>query len=250
MSSRCLLCFILLVSIIEPCGGETDPAILLAAVMRAITPPGDSTSLLSIESCRPGMGISRKGAYFFNRKGEDTFLVTFIAPDEERGIGWLFRGSESWGYAPRVRRFFAGNQNDIALEPLNAVCQIVSGRFASEYRALQSSRVFQGPYDCYEIELEALDRKSSFPFIVLYAIEDTLVPVKAVYEDRDREAVTTCYFYKWKLESSVYYPSRVSVSINRNARETDSYTILFENTNVSVLPDFLFTRAFCEYIGN
>jgi hypothetical protein len=242
----CMVFFAVCLSI--PCvSQELDPDTILSGVMRAIASYEGISASVRITVCDAGTKTAEKTASFFSNPGSHTYLVIHTRPDTERGVSWLFKANEGWGFAPGIDRFFNATTRDEVNEPENAIAGIITNRFLIDYKPIGVKRSAAGPYPCYELSFESIEPDAEKTFLSIFVLEDSLVPIKAEYSDQARNQIATCYFNKWGTNGSVYLPLRAIVAYTH--RQNRSYTFEFENINISQIPDFVFTRAYCEYIG-
>jgi hypothetical protein len=231
-----------------PCNAEFDPQTILLKIVQNINPVKDTLALFNIERCESDTGTSKCSGYSFHKAETDSLLLLFTDPEKEKGVSWLLKGDLTWGYAPHARLFFKATAQDIGSEPALAVAYITSGRPGIDYKAVRIEETSVNSHRCYAVFLEARDAELRYPHMTLWALEDTLIPIKAEYANEENVAVTTLYFYRWGTRDSVYFPIRVLVTLGISVKI--SYGIEFEKTILSTLPDFIFTRAFCEFMGN
>jgi hypothetical protein len=245
---RCALLLIAL-SVLPSCiyGNDIDANAILEKVKSNIVSNTDIAVSLRIDGNVNGDPQGAGSAFYFRSARSNSFLLIYTR-DAERGVSYLCKGRDVVGFAPHVNLFFTADRQEQLSSPALACMNVIYDVIGGDYETLGIEDTMLANFPCYKIELKANDMMLQLPRLTLWIKKDILVPVKAQFGDKDVVASRTLYFYRWGRYGSVYFPE--SVLFVSEIEKKTSYKLTFDSTTLTTLPDFIFTRAFCEYMGN
>ena len=83
------------------CGPRVDPRELLQKVDSLVTfPDSDFSAEYTFVENKPGEGVDSTQAAIFRRDAENKYLILILAPEVDRGKGYLKIGDNLWFYDP------------------------------------------------------------------------------------------------------------------------------------------------------
>lgn len=152
----------------------------------------------------------------FWSRGRDVFLVRVEAPEKDRGISTLRNGSQIWNYLPRIDRTVkvpasmlaeAWMGSDLAnddLVKLSSLAEDYEGRITFEGQRGGER----------ELEVTALPRPDApvvWSKVVVTALADDLLPLRAAYYAEDGALARTLVFSDVRELGGRRLPARITV---------------------------------------
>lgn len=233
-----------------------NPQDLLRAVDAASNFAGqDFSAEYTITQERAGQGTSTTRAAVFRRDRDDKFLVLVLAPDSEKGKGYLKIGNNLWLYDPVARRFTVTSARDRFLNSGARTGDLFKSAMAAEYRAVSVTPNQElGAYNTNLLELEALTADSPFPRRKLWVDQNNLVRKIEDYS-LSGQLLRTTVVPTYQNFGGVQVPLQiVIVDALRGANQGGAFrgdrtVVAVSRGSTNAVPDLVFTQNYLERTG-
>lgn len=214
----------------------------------------DMTSRVNITQRKVNQGDKVIESIFYRRDADDTILIIMIAPDADKGNGYLRVGDNFWMYRVNTRTFQHINRDESI-----SGSDVKSGDF--EKRKL--TELYQGAVDANgkeKIGEEMLGKIPVYKFEVINKVSDVTYP-KEVYwvrQDNFLPLKVQAYSLSGTLMQSAYYLQYTTVE-GKYIPVKQMFVDEFEKGNKSVvelsgisfqkLDTSIFTKAYLENLS-
>jgi hypothetical protein len=204
-------------------------------------------TLIRIEPCTGSTEpLPIQTAYYFKKADSDTFLIMYVLPETERGVSWINKATDLWVYGPRIKKFFKASKEELFQTPVYLGMNTFDRPLANDYEALSMEEAKIKNIRTHRLVLKARQSTKRPSITSLWVEQNYLIPIKLQYGSPDGKSGFTLYFYKWAKIDTWYFPTTIFIG-NEN-KNSGSYLLRLGNTRANILPDFIFTRAFCEFV--
>ena len=214
----------------------------------------DISAEYSIVKRDPGGSSSLTVATMFRRDRSDQFLILVLEPLIDKGKGYLKIGDNLWLYDPVGHSFTFTSAKERFQNSSARNSDFNRSNFSGDYKAVNSSQVKLGVWNCTVLELDALNDSVSFPKVKLWISEDNLIRKMEDYSLSGQLMRTTAIPQyqkvgpKWLPASMIIFDHLKSKRIN-NRIEYERTTITISKPSLTDLPDSLFTKEYLERVN-
>lgn len=207
----------------------------------------DFTTVYTIVSDKPGEDREVTEARLFRRDSEDLFLMIIIAPEIQKGQGYLQLEDNLWFYDPESRKFEHSSIRENIQNSDAKNNDFMERSLAGDYEVVSHEEGVLGGVPIYILNLEALNDEVTYPSMKLWVRQTPSLPMKAEeYGFSGRLMRSTAYLNYVKVGEK-YLPTRMLFADMINTGEKTQITM--SNPSVGTLPDYIFTKAYLEAVN-
>jgi outer membrane lipoprotein-sorting protein len=234
---------------------QTDARQLLKKVdSMASFPDSDFSSEYTFAENKPGEGVDYTDAVVFRRDSEDKYLILILAPDTDRGKGYLKIGDNLWFYDPIPRKYVFTSSKDRFRNSNARNSDFTRSTFASDYDVSNASQEKLGVFDCTVLQLKANNNEVTFPFVKLWISADSLVRKTEDYS-LSGQLLRTLLIPTYQGIGDRFVPRTIVIIDNLKGKTIDGKfvgdrtQITISKPSLAKLPDNLFTKAYLEKVS-
>lgn len=237
----------------DPATGVTD---VLSRIDRLVSfLDTDYSAEYTITQSSPGQGSSTTRAALFRRDAADTYTIIILAPQRDRGKGYLKIGNNLWLYDPTSRRFTVTSARD-RFENSNARnSDFTRSTLAEDYRIVGSRNARLGGYSTTVYDLEATTDDVTFPAMRIWVDENDLVRKYEDYSLSGRLLRTTAV-PTYQRVGDRYVPVSIVIvdalegAVVEGEFVNERTVITVERPSLQELPDIVFSQAYLERVSS
>jgi hypothetical protein len=245
-------------------------ALLAAAVVLQAQPPAigdimkkieynisvssDFRATVSMTQQKPDQGAKVFDMVYYRRDRDNAFLIVFLAPEAEKGNGYLRIDDNFWMYRRNTRTFQHINRDE-SIGGSNASGEDFETRKLTElYQgALDSSGKEMirgdklGAIPAWRIELKARVSDVSYPYRVMWVRQDNYLLLKEDSYSSSRTLMITSYYKKYTQVLGKYVPiSQLFIDQFEKGNKT---AVEISGIVTDRLDDKIFTKAYLENLS-
>jgi len=205
---------------------------------------------------KPDQGVKVYESVYYRRDQDDAFLIVIIAPDSDKGNGYLRVGDNMWMYRRNTRTFqIMSRDQSIAGTNANAG-DMEKRKFTDLYEPalddqgneiLSEETLGKAKIPVYRFEVNAKVKDVEYPQVIYWVRQDNFLTMKEEDYSLSGTLMETSYFPKWTTVEGKYIPLRM---IFVDEFEKGNKTLL-ELSGISLKPidDDVFTKAYLEHLS-
>jgi hypothetical protein len=190
-------------------------------------------------------------AAIFRRDKDQKFLILILEPQSDRGKGYLKIDDNFWLYDP-ISRAFSFTSTKERFQNSNARnSDFTRSSFATDYRITGTSREKLGKFDCWVLDLRAVNDSVTFAITKLWISDDNLVRKKEDYS-LSGQILRTTAIPAYQEVGAHFVPITMVILDNLQGRTVNG-TFINDRTVITIakpslehLPDALFSKAYLE----
>ncbi len=214
----------------------------------------DFTAKVSLTQQKVSQGIKQIELIYYRRDKDDAFLMHMIAPEVERGNGYLKTGENFWMYRRNTRTFQHINRDE-SIGGSDANAEDFEKRKLSElYQPLLDAKgqeiIFEeklGNIPVYKIKITAQVNDVKYPTRTYWVRQDNFLPLKSQSYSASGTLMETNYFLKYTTIDGKY------VAIKQmfiDEFEKGNKTIVeISSISTQKLDASIFTKAYLENLS-
>lgn len=214
----------------------------------------DVTCKVVIVTQRAEQGTKSYEALFYKRDRDDTFLIAFLAPESEKGNGYLRVGDQFFNYRQNTRTFQTVNR-DANISGTGAKSGDFEKRKMSEQYRADTNAAGQemvveeklGKRDVYKLTLVARVNDVAYPKTIYWVEKETYLPLKTQGFSLSGTLMETHYLPKWTvIDGKNIWVQLVIVDEFEKGNKS-----IIELSGISLKPidDNVFTKAYLENLS-
>jgi len=214
----------------------------------------DITCKVSIVQQKVNQGIKNYEMIFYRKDKTDSFLIVFLAPEAEKGNGYLRVGNNNFLYRQNTRTFQTINRDE-SISGTDAKAGDFEKRKLTELYYVETNAggkeiVMEeklGKKDTYKITLLAKVNDVTYPKQVYWVEKDTFLPLKIQSYSLSGTLMATTYMPKWTVIDGKYIWLQ-SIFVDEFEKGNKS---IVELSGISLVPldDKIFTKAYLENLS-
>ena len=239
----------------SPLWAQVDPRELLQKVDSLVSfPDSDFSAEYTFVENKPGEGVDSTQAAIFRRDAENKYLILILAPEVDRGKGYLKIGDNLWFYDPIPRKYVFTSSRDRFRNSNARNSDFTRSSFTTDYDIVKASEENLGRFDCSVLELKANNNEVTFPFAKLWISADSLVRKTEDYS-LSGQLLRTLLIPTYQGIGSRFVPRTVVIVDQLKGKEIDGKfvgdrtQITISKPSLAKLPDNLFTKAYLEKVS-
>ena len=234
---------------------QADSKDLLQKVDSLVSfPDSDFSAEYTFVENKPGEGVDSTQAAIFRRDSENKYLILILAPEGDRGKGYLKIGDNLWFYDPVPRKYVFTSSRDRFRNSNARNSDFTESSFASDYDIEKAGQEELGKFDCTVLELKANSNEVTFPFTKLWISDDSLVRKSENYS-LSGQLLRTVLIPTYQGIGNRFVPRTIVIVDQLKGKEVngkfvgDRTQITISKPSLAKLPDNLFTNAYLEKVS-
>ncbi|HAJ78945.1 MAG TPA: hypothetical protein DCO75_04170 [Fibrobacteres bacterium] len=233
---------------------QTSVESILKKLEYDMTMTTDARAKVSLVQQKAGEGVKTMEALWYRRDKDNAYLIVMLAPESDKGVGYLRVNDNFWMYRPNTRTFQHINRDE-SIGGSNAHGENFENRKLTElYEGVKNSAGKDS------IKEEKLGQIDVYKFPIKARVNDVDYPKKNYYTRKDNNLLLKeeCYSSSGTLMQTVYYLKYTQIN-GRYVAIKQMYIDEFEKgnkTSVEIsgiatekLGDAIFTKAYLENLS-
>lgn len=184
----------------------------------------------------------------FRRDRSKQITLLQIAPELDKGMGYLQDGDNFWTYDPNTRQFSHYSIKQTIGDSNVKISDVNKTRsFRENYEIIAASEALLGKIPVYKLELKPLYKDAEYAKEVYYiSIKDKLI-LKIESFAASGRLMRTTLMAKYVSHGKNRIPIH-QISIN-NIIPGEKSTLIMSDFSVDKIPDMVFTKAYLEKVN-
>lgn len=209
--------------------------------------PTDFSAVASIVSEKPGEDPNVIQAQMFRRDRDKKFLILILAPDVQRGQGYLEVDNNLWFYDPQSREFSHSSlkENFQSSDAKNSDFNRTS--LAKDYTVTSWKEGTLGVYPVYILDLKGTNDEVTYPYMRLWIRKDLGIVLKSEDYSLSKRLMRSAYYPNYVKVGEQYIPSRMLFIDELDKGNKTQLTL--RDPSVAALPDYIFTKPYLERVN-
>ncbi|EFW38388.1 outer membrane lipoprotein-sorting protein [Treponema phagedenis] len=208
----------------------------------------DITWTLSLVVEKPSKPKEAYQYKLFRRDKSDQTCIVQLAPEVDKGVGYLQQGNNLWTYDP-VSHSFTHSSIKKNLGNSDSKISDVSKKkkFRDSFEILEVEEAKVGSFDVYAVTVHALDSDAAYPKEKYYVRKDADLILKIESFGASGKHMRTTLIPKYVKLGKINFPvQQIHLNIINKGEKT---TQIFSDFDTSKIPDMVFTKAYLEKIN-
>jgi hypothetical protein len=214
----------------------------------------DITTKASIVQQKVGQGVKTFDSVYYRRDRDDAFLIVMIAPDSEKGNGYLRVGDNFWMYRQNTRTFQHINRDESISGTDAKAGDFENRKLAELYKPLADEKGKEiveeemlGKKPVYKITLIAKVNDVTYPKQIYWVEKATFLPLKEQSFSLSGTLMQTAYYPKYTTIQGKYVFLQ-AIFVDEFEKGNKS---IMELSGISLAPldDNIFTKAYLENLS-
>jgi hypothetical protein len=233
---------------------QTPVATILKNLEYNQTITTDARAKIALTQQKASEGVKAMEALWYRRDKDKAYMIVMLAPESDKGVGYLRVSDNFWMYRPNTRTFQHINRDE-SIGGSNAHGENFENRNLTElYEGLKDGSGKDS------IREEMLGQVAVYKFPIKARVNDVDYPRKNFYTRRDNNLLLKeeCYSSSGSLMLTTYYLKYTQV-LGKYVAVKQIYVDEFEKGNKTVveisgiatdkLDDAIFTKAYLENLS-
>lgn len=197
---------------------------------------------------KPGQGTKVIEMEYFRRDKDDSFLIQMLAPESDRGNGYLRTGENMWMYRRNTRTFQHINRDE-SIGGSDAKADDFESRNLTEIYAPAKAAQAEllGKIPAYKLEVKGLVNDVDYPKKIWWVSRDQLLLLKEEAYSQGGSLMQTAYYLKYTQVSGRFVPIQ---QLFIDEFEKGNRTVVeISEIRTGALPESIFTKAHLESLS-
>jgi outer membrane lipoprotein-sorting protein len=212
---------------------------------------GDLSVKASMVQNKARQGVKSYESLYFRRDKTDEFLIVILAPDTEKGNGYLRVGENFWMYRQNTRTFQHISRDESIMGTDAKGGDFEKRKLAELYRPQTEeggvTEEMLGKKAVYKFTIVAKVNDVTYPKQVYWVERDNFLPLKIESYSLSGTLMQTAYFPKWTVVDGKYIPIQ---HIYIDEFEKGNKTIVeLSGISTEKLDPKIFTKAYLENLS-
>jgi outer membrane lipoprotein-sorting protein len=212
---------------------------------------GDISVKASMVQNKARQGVKTYESLYFRRDKTDEFLIVILAPDTEKGNGYLRVGENFWMYRQNTRTFQHVSRDESIMGTDAKGGDFEKRKLAELYRPqTEEGGVVEemlGKKPVYRFTIIAKVNDVTYPKQVYWVQRDNFLPLKIESYSLSGTLMQTVYYPKWTVVDGKYIPIQ---HIYIDEFEKGNKTIVeLSGISTEKLDPKIFTKAYLENLS-
>ena len=215
---------------------------------------GDISVKVNMVQNKVRQGVKNYDALYFRRDKTDEFLIVIMAPDTEKGNGYLRVGENFWMYRQNTRTFQHISRDESIMGTNAKGGDFEKRKLADLYRPLAApggaeiiEEVMLGKKPVYKFTLTAKVNDVTYPKQVYWVQRDNYLMLKIQSYSLSGTLMQTAYYPRWTQIEGKYIPIQ---HIYIDEFEKGNKTIVeLSGISTKTLDPKIFTKAYLENLS-
>lgn len=217
-------------------------------IFESLNYDGDVSLTITIINEKPNKPKAASQYKTFRRDRSNQTVLLQIAPEIDKGMGYLQDGDNIWIYDPNTRQFdhYSNKQNlgdsEVKMRDINA-----AKKFKANYEILNASETMLGKIAVYKVETKPIYNDAEYAKEIYYISKADKLILKQEFYGASGRLMRTFLMAKYTKFGKMRIPVQ-QISIN-NIVQGEKSTLIMSDFNTNPLPDMVFTKAYLEKVN-
>jgi len=212
---------------------------------------GDISVKASMVQNKVRQGVKSYESLYFRRDKTDEFLIVILAPDTEKGNGYLRVGENFWMYRQNTRTFQHISRDESIMGTDAKGGDLEKRKLVELYRPQTEeggvTEEMLGKKAVYRFTIIAKVNDVTYPKQVYWVQRDNFLPLKIESYSLSGTLMQTAYYPKWTVVDGKYIPIQM---IFIDEFEKGNKTIVeLSGISTEKLDPKIFTKAYLENLS-
>jgi outer membrane lipoprotein-sorting protein len=214
----------------------------------------DIKANVTLTQQKAGQGIKQFDVMYYRRDSDDSYLIVMIAPESEKGNGFLRMADNFWMYRKNTRTFQHINRDE-SIAGTNAKGQDFERRAVNElYEGVKDSlgkeaikEEMLGQIAVYRAEVKAKVKDVDYPRKIFWIRKDNMLLLKEEDYSLSGTLMQTSYFLKYTTINNRFIPvEQMYIDEFEKGNKTQ---MKISGISMDKLDDRIFTKAYLENLS-
>jgi outer membrane lipoprotein-sorting protein len=226
---------------------QPDFAALLRQLDTLTNFQSDFTAQYTEVSVHPGQQPSLFQHDVFRRDRDGAMTIIMLAPDTQKGQGYLQVDNNFWFYDPSSRLFSHASLKEGWQNTETMMSDFFRTSWATDYSVQGWSDGTLGVYSVYILELKGTNDQVTFPNKKVWVRKDISIVLKAEDYSLSKRLMRTVYYPQYTRIGDYYVANRMLMVDELNVGARTQMTLT--NISTAPVPDYTFTKAFLQQVN-
>ena len=227
---------------------------ILKAFEDNLTMTTDARARVAITAQKAKEGVKSLAAMWYRRDKDKAFLVVLLAPETDKGVGYLRVDENFWMYRPNTRTFQHIHRDEsiggtnVHMENFENMkfTEFFEGVKDAKGRDIIKSEML-GKIPVYKFPIKAKIKDINYPRKTYYTRKDNFLLLKEEDFSRSGTLMLTIYYLKYTQINGKYVPIK---QLYVDEFEKGNKTIMeISGISTAKIDDAIFTKAYLENLS-
>lgn len=233
---------------------QTQVFDILKSLEANMTMTSDARAKVNITQQKAGEGVKAMEALWYRRDRDNSILIVMLAPESDKGVGYLRVSDNFWMYRPNTRTFQHINRDE-SIGGSNAKGQDFENRKLTElYEGIKTSAGKDsiiddklGQIPVYKFPIKAKVNDVDYPKKIYWTRKDNNLQLKEECYSSSGTLMQTTYYQKYTVVNAKYVAIKQLII---DEFEKGNKTIVdISGIGTDKLDDVIFTKAYLENLS-
>lgn len=221
---------------------------IMEAVQEAYNFNEDFMCIVSHIIEKPGEPKEAAQYKFFRRDFKDQTCIVQLAPEADKGTGYLQEKNNLWTYDPYSHQFTHSSlKKTIGSSDTKASDLTKRGKFKDEYQILSVEESKVGKFEVYAVLTKTLRSDAVYAQEKFFVRKDNNLVLKIENYGASGRLMRTNFFPKYVKVKQYNIPMH-QIFINE-IKKGEKTTQILADFEITAIPDVVFTKAYLEKIN-
>jgi len=227
---------------------------LLRAIDHQVTFDTDFSGEYTVTQDKPGEPKNVQTLALFRRDRDNKFTILILAPDIDKGKGYLKVDNNLWYYDPIGKRFTVSSAKDRFQNSNARNSDFTKSNFANDYKVIDTGKAKLGRFETTVLKLEATNDGVTFPLCKLWVTADSLVRKIEDYS-LSGQLMRTRAIPQYQKTRDRWVPVTMVIVDHLKGKVVDGVmrnettTIGVAKPNLDPVDDLIFTQGYLEKVA-
>lgn len=213
----------------------------------------DSTCKIESTQQKVGEGVRTTEMIYYRRDSDDAFLIVMMAPEVDKGNGYLKQGDNMWMYRRNTRSFqHIGRDENIGGTGAQAedfenkkLTDLYKPVIKGGKEVLTETKL--GDKAVYQFELTAKTEDVSYPKVIYWIEKESCLPLKIQSYSLNGTLMESAYILKYTpIQGKYLFTKMIIVDEFDKGNKT---VVELKNVSLKKIDDKVFTKAYLENLS-
>jgi hypothetical protein len=233
---------------------QTPVGVILKSLENNMTMTSDARAKVNIVQQKSGEGVKAMEALWYRRDKDNSILIVLLAPESDKGVGYLRVSDNFWMYRPNTRTFQHVNRDE-SIGGSNAHGQDFENRKLTElYEGIKTGAGTDsivedklGQILVYKFPIKAKVNDVDYPKKIYWTRRDNNLELKEECYSSSGTLMQTSYYQKYTMVNSKYVAIKQLII---DEFEKGNKTMMdISGIATEKLDDAIFTKAYLENLS-
>ncbi|GAK50494.1 conserved uncharacterized protein [Candidatus Moduliflexus flocculans] len=216
----------------------------------------DATAKVKITEQKPDEGVKVIEMVYYRRDRDDSYLIVMIAPDTDKGNGYLRVGDNMWMYRRNTRTFQIMNRNESIGGTDAKAGDMEKKKFTDLYEPvldaqgkeiLTEETLGKAQIPVYRFEVKAKVKDVDYPKQIYWVRKDNFLTMKTESYSLSGTLMESAYYPKYTTVEGKFIPQQFII-VDEFEKGNKS---MVEISGITLQPinDDIFTKAYLENLS-